>query len=123
MIYEGEKEAAVRVVLEDENENLLSISRTVDINNSKSLKINGKMANDKDIPCNDFNFMLLDSYSHNQLDAYRLKDFIAKLKEESNKKQIILVSTENDLANYANQVIMVNQKTENQSEIKEMQSI
>lgn len=123
LILEGEKEASVRIVLTDGNGNLLSISRTVDINGKKSLYINGKPANDNDIPYEDFDFLLLDSNSHNQLDGTKLKDFIKNLKEKSNKKQIILVSTETSMSDYADQIITVNQKIKNQSEIKETQLI
>ena len=108
MIHEGEKEASVRIVLTDGNGNLLSISRTVDINGKKSLYINRKPANDNDIPYEDFDFVLLDSNSHNQFDSTKLKDFIKNLKEESNKKQIILVSTETSMLDYADQIITVN---------------
>lgn len=52
-----------------------------------------------------------------------MKDLIAKLKEKSNRQQIILVNTGNDLTDYANQIIAVNQKIKNQSEIKETQFI
>lgn len=123
LIHEGEKEASVRIVLTDGNGNLLSISRTVDINGKKSLYINGKPANDNDIPYEDFDFLLLDSDAHNQLDSKKMKDLIAELKEKSNRQQIILVSTGNDLTDYANQIIAVNQKIKNQSEIKETQLI
>lgn len=123
LILEGEKEASVRIVLTDGNGNLLSISRTVDINGKKSLYINGKPANDNDIPYEDFDFLLLDSDAHNQLDSKKMKDLIAELKEKSNRQQIILVSTGNDLTDYANQIIAVNQKIKNQSEIKETQLI
>lgn len=108
LIHEGEKEASVRIVLTDGNGNLLSISRTVDINGKKSLYINRKPANDNDIPYEDFDFVLLDSNSHNQFDSTKLKDFIKNLKEESNKKQIILVSTETSMLDYADQIITVN---------------
>lgn len=108
LIHEGEKEASVRIVLTDGNGNLLSISRTVDINGKKSLYINRKLANDNDIPYEDFDFVLLDSNSHNQFDSTKLKDFIKNLKEESNKKQIILVSTETSMLDYADQIITVN---------------
>lgn len=123
LIHEGEKEASVRIVLTDENGNLISIFRTVDINGKKSLYINGKPANDNDIPYEDFDFLLLDSDAHNQLDSKKMKDLIAELKEKSNRQQIILVSTGNDLTDYANQIIAVNQKIKNQSEIKETQLI
>lgn len=108
LIHEGEKEASVRIVLTDGNGNLLSISRTVDISGKKSLYINRKPANDNDIPYEDFDFVLLDSNSHNQFDSTKLKDFIKNLKEESNKKQIILVSTETSMLDYADQIITVN---------------
>lgn len=123
LIHEGEKEASVRIVLRAGNGNLISISRTVDINGKKSLCINGKPANDNDIPYEDFDFLLLDSDAHNQLDSKKMKDLIAKLKEKSNRQQIILVNTGNDLTDYANQIIAVNQKIKNQSEIKETQLI
>lgn len=123
LIHEGEKEASVRIVLEYKNEDLLSISRTIDVNGDESLNINGKQANNNDIPYNDFNFVLLDSNSHNQLDACKLKDFIKNLKEDSNKKQVILVSAQNDLSVYADQIIAVSNKIKNQSELKEMQPI
>lgn len=123
LIHEGEKEASVRIVLTDVNGNLLSISRTVDINGKKSLYINRKPANDNDIPYDDFDFLLLDSDAHNQLDSKKMKDLIAELKEKSNRQQIILVSNGNDLTDYANQIIAVNQKIKNQSEIKETQLI
>lgn len=123
LIHEGEKEASVRIVLRAGNGNLISISRTVDINGKKSLYINGKPANDNDIPYEDFDFLLLDSDAHNQLDSKKMKDLIAKLKEKSNRQQIILVNTGNDLTDYANQIIAVNQKIKNQSEIKETQFI
>ena len=123
LIHEGEKEASVRIVLRAGNGNLISISRTVDINGKKSLYINGESANDNDIPYEDFDFVLLDSNSHNQFDSTKLKDFIKNLKEESNKKQIILVSTETSMLDYADQIITVNQKIKNQSEIKETQLI
>lgn len=123
LIHEGEKEASVRIVLTDGNGNLLSISRTVDINGKKSLYINRKPANDNDIPYEDFDFLILDSDAHNQLDSKKMKDLIAELKEKSNRQQIILVSTGNDLTDYANQIIAVNQKFKNQSEIKETQLI
>lgn len=123
LIHEGEKEASVRIVLRAGNGNLISISRTVDINGKKSLCINGKPANDNDIPYEDFDFLLLDSDAHNQLDSKKMKDLIAKLKEKSNRQQIILVNTGNDLTDYANQIIAVNQKIKNQSEIKETQFI
>ena len=108
LIHEGEKEASVRIVLRAGNGNLISISRTVDINGKKSLYINGESANDNDIPYEDFDFVLLDSNSHNQFDSTKLKDFIKNLKEESNKKQIILVSTETSMLDYADQIITVN---------------
>ena len=123
LIHEGEKEASVRIVLRAGNGNLISISRTVDINGKKSLYINGESANDNDIPYEDFDFVLLDSNSHNQFDSKKMKDLIAELKEKSNRQQIILVSTGNDLTDYANQIIAVNQKIKNQSEIKETQLI
>ena len=123
LIHEGEKEAVVKIVLIDENKNLLSISRTVDINGGESLSINGKPANGNDILYDDFDFVLLNSNSHNQLDSVKLKEFIKNLKEESNKKQIILVSTETSMLDYADQIITVNQKFDNQSEIKETQLI
>lgn len=123
LIHEGKKEASVRIVLRAGNGNLISISRTVDINGKKSLYINGESANDNDIPYEDFDFVLLDSNSHNQFDSTKLKDFIKNLKEESNKKQIILVSTETSMLDYADQIITVNQKIKNQSEIKETQLI
>lgn len=123
LIHEGEKEASVRIVLRAGNGNLISISRTVDINGKKSLYINGESANDNDIPYDDFDFLLLDSDAHNQLDSKKMKDLIAKLKEKSNRQQIILVNTGNDLTDYANQIIAVNQKIKNQSEIKETQFI
>ena len=123
LIHEGEKEASVRIVLRAGNGNLISISRTVDINGKKSLYINGESANDNDIPYDDFDFLLLDSDAHNQLDSKKMKDLIAELKEKSNRQQIILVSTGNDLTDYANQIIAVNQKIKNQSEIKETQLI
>lgn len=123
LIHEGEKEASVRIVLRAGNGNLISISRTVDINGKKSLYINRKPANDNDIPYDDFDFLLLDSDAHNQLDSKKMKDLIAELKEKSNRQQIILVSTGNDLTDYANQIIAVNQKIKNQSEIKETQLI
>ena len=123
LIHEGEKEASVRIVLRAGNGNLISISRTVDINGKKSLYINGESANDNDIPYEDFDFLLLDSDAHNQLDSKKMKDLIAKLKEKSNRQQIILVNTGNDLTDYANQIIAVNQKIKNQSEIKETQLI
>ena len=108
LIHEGEAEATVRIVLTDKNENLISIFKTVDINGKKSLYINGESANDNDIPYEDFDFVLLDSNSHNQFDSTKLKDFIKNLKEESNKKQIILVSTETSMLDYADQIITVN---------------
>lgn len=123
LIHEGEKEASVRIVLRAGNGNLLSISRTVDINGKKSLYINGESANDNDIPYEDFDFLILDSDAHNQLDSKKKKDLIAELKEKSNRQQIILVNTGNDLTDYANQIIAVNQKIKNQSEIKETQFI
>lgn len=123
LIHEGETEASVRIVLTDENGNLISIFKTIDINGKKSLYINGKSANDNDIPYDDFDFLLLDSDAHNQLDSKKMKDLIAELKEKSNRQQIILVSTGNDLTDYANQIIAVNQKIKNQSEIKETQLI
>ena len=123
LIHESETEASVKIVLIDGNGNLISISRTVDINGKKSLCINGKPANDNDIPYEDFDFVLLDSNSHNQLDSKKKKDLIAELKEKSNRQQIILVNTGNDLTDYANQIIAVNQKIKNQSEIKETQFI
>lgn len=123
LIHEGEKEASVRIVLRAGNGNLISISRTVDINGKKSLYINGESANDNDIPYEDFDFLLLDSDAHNQLDSKKMKDLIAELKEKSNRQQIILVNTGNDLTDYANQIIAVNQKIKNQSEIKETQFI
>lgn len=123
LIHEGEKEASVRIVLIDGNGNLISIFKTIDINGKKSLCINGKPANDNDIPYEDFDFLLLDSDAHNQLDSKKMKDLIAKLKEKSNRQQIILVNTGNDLTDYANQIIAVNQKIKNQSEIKETQFI
>ena len=123
LIHEGEKEASVRIVLRAGNGNLLSISRTVDINGKKSLYINGESANDNDIPYEDFDFLILDSDAHNQLDSKKMKDLIAELKEKSNRQQIILVNTGNDLTDYANQIIAVNQKIKNQSEIKETQFI
>lgn len=123
LIHEGEKEASVRIVLIDGNVNLISIFKTIDINGKKSLCINGKPANDNDIPYEDFDFLLLDSDAHNQLDSKKMKDLIAKLKEKSNRQQIILVNTGNDLTDYANQIIAVNQKIKNQSEIKETQFI
>ena len=123
LIHEGEKEASVRIVLRAGNGNLISISRTVDINGKKSLYINGESANDNDIPYEDFDFLLLDSDAHNQLDSKKMKDLIAELKEKSNRQQIILVNTGNDLTDYANQIIAVNQKIKNQSEIKETQLI
>ena len=123
LIHEGEKEASVRIVLRAGNGNLISISRTVDINGKKSLYINGESANDNDIPYEDFDFVLLDSDAHNQLDSKKKKDLIAELKEKSNRQQIILVNTGNDLTDYANQIIAVNQKIKNQSEIKETQFI
>lgn len=57
------------------------------------------------------------------LTAKKKKDLIAELKEKSNRQQIILVNTGNDLTDYANQIIAVNQKIKNQSEIKETQFI
>lgn len=123
LIHEGEKEASVRIVLTDGNGNLISIFKTIDINGKKSLCINGKPANDNDIPYEDFDFLLLDSDAHNQLDSKKMKDLIAELKEKSNRQQIILVNTGNDLTDYANQIIAVNQKIKNQSEIKETQFI
>ena len=110
MIHEGEAEATVRIVLTDKNENLISIFKTVDINGKKSLCINGKPANDNDIPYEDFDFALLDSNSHNQLDSEKLKDFIKNIKKQSSEKQIILVSTETSMLDYADQIITVNQK-------------
>lgn len=123
LIHEGEKEASVRIVLRAGNGNLISIFKTIDINGKKSLYINRKPANDNDIPYDDFDFLLLDSDAHNQLDSKKMKDLIAELKEKSNRQQIILVSTGNDLTDYANQIIAVNQKFKNQSEIKETQLI
>lgn len=123
LIHEGEAEATVRIVLTDKNENLISIFKTVDINGKKSLCINGKPANDNDIPYEDFDFLILDSDAHNQLDSKKKKDLITELKEKSNRQQIILVNTGNDLTDYANQIIAVNQKIKNQSEIKETQFI
>ena len=108
MIHESETEASVKIVLIDGNGNLISIFKTIDINGKKSLCINGKPANDNDIPYEDFDFLLLDSNSHNQFDSTKLKDFIKNLKEESNKKQIILVSTETSMLDYADQIITVN---------------
>lgn len=119
LIHEGEKEASIRMILTAGNGNLISISRTVDTNGKKSLYINGKPANDNDIPYDNFNFVLLDSNSHNQLDSEKLKDVIKDLKEESNKRQIILVSTETSMLDYADQIITVNQKIKNQSKIKD----
>lgn len=110
LIHEGEAEATVRIVLTDKNENLISIFKTVDINGKKSLCINGKPANDNDIPYEDFDFALLDSNSHNQLDSEKLKDFIKNIKKQSSEKQIILVSTETSMLDYADQIITVNQK-------------
>lgn len=123
LIHEGEKEASVKIVLIDGNGNLISIFKTIDINGKKSLCINGKPANDNDIPYEDFDFLILDSDAHNQLDSKKKKDLIAELKEKSNRQQIILVNTGNDLTDYANQIIAVNQKIKNQSEIKETQFI
>lgn len=123
LIHEGEKEASVRIVLRAGNGNLISIFKTIDINGKKSLYINGESANDNDIPYEDFDFLLLDSDAHNQLDSKKMKDLIAELKEKSNRQQIILVNTGNDLTDYANQIIAVNQKIKNQSEIKETQFI
>ena len=116
-------EASVKIVLIDGNGNLISIFKTIDINGKKSLCINGKPANDNDIPYEDFDFLILDSDAHNQLDSKKKKDLIAELKEKSNRQQIILVNTGNDLTDYANQIIAVNQKIKNQSEIKETQFI
>lgn len=123
LIHESETEASVKIVLIDGNGNLISIFKTIDINGKKLLCINGKPANDNDIPYEDFDFLLLDSDAHNQLDSKKMKDLIAELKEKSNRQQIILVSTGNDLTDYANQIIAVNQKIKNQSEIKETQFI
>lgn len=123
LIHESETDASVKIVLIDGNGNLISIFKTVDINGKKSLYINRKPANDNDIPYEDFDFLLLDSDAHNQLDRKKMKDLIAELKEKSNRQQIILVSTGNDLTDYANQIIAVNQKFKNQSEIKETQLI
>lgn len=123
LIHESETDASVKIVLIDGNGNLISIFKTVDINGKKSLYINRKPANDNDIPYDDFDFLLLDSDAHNQLDRKKMKDLIAELKEKSNRQQIILVSTGNDLTDYANQIIAVNQKFKNQSEIKETQLI
>lgn len=123
LIHESETDASVKIVLIDGNGNLISIFKTVDINGKKSLYINRKPANDNDIPYEDFDFVLLDSNSHNQFDSTKLKDFIKNLKEESNKKQIILVSTKTSMLDYADQIITVNQKIKNQSEIKETQLI
>lgn len=123
LIHECETDASVKIVLIDGNGNLISIFKTIDINGKKSLCINGKPANDNDIPYEDFDFLLLDSDAHNQLDSKKMKDLIAKLKEKSNRQQIILVNTGNDLTDYANQIIAVNQKIKNQSEIKETQFI
>lgn len=123
LIHESETDASVKIVLIDGNGNLISIFKTVDINGKKSLYINRKPANDNDIPYDDFDFLLLDSDAHNQLDSKKMKDLIAELKEKSNRQQIILVSTGNDLTDYANQIIAVNQKIKNQSEIKETQLI
>lgn len=123
LIHESETDASVKIVLIDGNGNLISIFKTVDINGKKSLYINRKPANDNDIPYDDFDFLLLDSDAHNQLDSKKMKDLIAELKEKSNRQQIILVSTGNDLTDYANQIIAVNQKFKNQSEIKETQLI
>ena len=108
LIHESETDASVKIVLIDGNGNLISIFKTIDINVKKSLCINGKPANDNDIPYEDFDFVLLDSNSHNQFDSTKLKDFIKNLKEESNKKQIILVSTETSMLDYADQIITVN---------------
>lgn len=94
LIHEGEKEASVRIVLTDVNGNLLSIFKTININGKKSLCINGKPANDNDIPYEDFDFLLLDSDAHNQLDSKKMKDLIAKLKEKSNRQQIIWLAPE-----------------------------
>ena len=110
LIHENETEASVKIVLIDGNENLISIFKTVDINGKKSLCINGKPANDNDIPYEDFDFALLDSNSHNQLDSEKLKDFIKNIKKQSSEKQIILVSTETSMLDYADQIITVNQK-------------
>ena len=123
LIHESETEASVKIVLIDGNGNLISIFKTIDINGKKSLCINGKPANDNDIPYDDFDFLLLDSDAHNQKKKKKMKDLIAKLKEKSNRQQIILVNTGNDLTDYANQIIAVNQKIKNQSEIKETQFI
>lgn len=123
LIHESETEASVKIVLIDGNGNLISIFKTIDINGKKSLYINRKPANDNDIPYDDFDFLLLDSDAHNQLDSKKMKDLIAELKEKSNRQQIILVSNGNDLTDYANQIIAVNQKIKNQSEIKETQLI
>lgn len=123
LIHESETDASVKIVLIDGNGNLISIFKTIDINGKKSLYINRKPANDNDIPYDDFDFLLLDSDAHNQLDSKKMKDLIAELKEKSNRQQIILVSTGNDLTDYANQIIAVNQKIKNQSEIKETQLI
>lgn len=123
LIHESETDASVKIVLIDGNGNLISIFKTIDINGKKSLCINGKPANDNDIPYEDFDFLLLDSDAYNQLDSKKMKDLIAKLKEKSNRQQIILVNTGNDLTDYANQIIAVNQKIKNQSEIKETQFI
>ena len=110
LIHENETEASVKIVLIDGNENLISIFKTVDINGKKSLCINAKPANDNDIPYEDFDFALLDSNSHNQLDSEKLKDFIKNIKKQSSEKQIILVSTETSMLDYADQIITVNQK-------------
>lgn len=124
LIHESETDASVKIVLIDGNGNLISIFKTIDINGKKSLCINRKPANDNDIPYyEDFDFLLLDSDAYNQLDSKKMKDLIAKLKEKSNRQQIILVNTGNDLTDYANQIIAVNQKIKNQSEIKETQFI
>ena len=110
LIHENETEASVKIVLIDGNGNLISIFKTIDINGKKSLCINGKPANDNDIPYEDFDFALLDSNSHNQLDSEKLKDFIKNIKKQSSEKQIILVSTETSMLDYADQIITVNQK-------------
>lgn len=75
LIHESETEASVKIVLIDGNGNLISIFKTIDINGKKSLCINGKPANDNDIPYEDFDFLILDSDAHNQLDSKKKERF------------------------------------------------
>lgn len=107
LINKGKKEASVNIVLMSKDKYILSIHRKINIYGEESLCINGRLSNDKDIPCNDFNFTLLDSDSHNQFNRADLKTFMDKLKEESNKKQIILASTKRNTFDYADQIICV----------------